>query len=178
MNKKNLTIVIVALLLGAIIFGAAGTAYAQTSEPEAEEVLPVPVVNRKGYGYRNQIQVEDGEEFSFGPGDGTCDGEALGFGPGDGTCDADGDGIPDQLRLRDGSAAGNQYGMGKGQGAGMGQAAGMGQGAGLGTGTGEGYGAGAGMGAGRGAGGSGLGMGPGEGLGDGLGTHDGSCLDD
>jgi hypothetical protein len=172
MNKKNLTIVIVALILGAIIFGAAGTAYAQTSTPEVEEVLPAPVVNRHGYGYRYQIQVEDGEEFSFGPCDGTCDGEALGFGPGDGTCDADGDGIPDQLRLRDGSAAGNQYGMGKGQGAGMGLGAGMG------TGTGQGYGAGAGMGAGRGAGGSGLGMGPGEGLGDGLGTHDGSCLDD
>ena len=175
MNKKNLTIVIAALLLGAFIFGAVGTTYAQETTPEVEEVLPEPTVTRRGFGYRSQIRVEEGEEFSFGPSDGTCDGEALGFGPGDGTCDLDGDGIPDQLRLRDGSGVGQQYGMAQGKGAGLGQG-GMGQG--IGTGTGVGYGAGQGAGMGRGAGGAGLGMGPGEGFGDGEGLHDGSCIDD
>lgn len=174
MNKKGLTIVITALVLGVFVFGMAGGVFAQSDSPEVEtteESLSAPIVTRKAYGRGNQIRQEiSGEEgdlqYGFGPGDGTCDGEALGFGPGDGTCDGD----PIQQRLQDGTAAGSQYGKGQGQGAGLGQ--------GLGTGTGENYGAGEGAGKGRGAGGAGLGMGPGEGLGDGEGLHDGSCIND
>ena len=59
MNKKNLTIVIAALLLGAFIFGAVGTTYAQETTPEVEEVLPEPTVTRRGFGYRSQIRVEE-----------------------------------------------------------------------------------------------------------------------
>jgi len=176
MNKKGLTIVITALVLGVFVFGMAGGVFAQSETPEVEtteESLTAPVVTRKAYGrgyqYRQEIIGEEGEvPLGFGPGDGTCDGEALGFGPGDGTCDLDGDGEPDQLRLQDGTGEGMKYGMG--QGAGLGQ--------GLGTGTGANYGAGQGAGNGRGAGGAGLGMGPGEGLYDGEGLHDGSCIDD
>ena len=111
MKKKNLSIVIVALMLGVLVFGIAGSAYAQTTTPETEEALPVPQVTRRGFGR------------GMGVCDGTCDADGDGipdqlrleegsiirnqignsFGPGDGTCDADGDGIPDQLRLRDGS---------------------------------------------------------------------------
>ncbi|NLC13272.1 MAG: PTS system mannose/fructose/sorbose family transporter subunit IID, partial [Chloroflexi bacterium] len=111
MKKKNLSIVIIALMLGVLVFGIAGSAYAQTTPPEAEETLPAPQVNRRGFGrglgvcdgtcdadgdgIPDQLRLRDGSELGgqFG----------YGFGPGDGTCDADGDGVPDQLRLRDGS---------------------------------------------------------------------------
>lgn len=168
MNKKSLTIVITALVLGVFVFGMVGGVFAQTDTPEveAEESLSVPIVTRKAYGRGNQIRqeisLEEGDmQYGFGPGDGTCDGEALGFGPGDGTCD----GEPIQQRLQDGTAAGSQYGMGQGFGAG-------------GVGNGQGQAAGTGFGAGRGAGGNGAGAGPGQGLGDGLGLHDGSCIND
>lgn len=176
MNKKGLTIVITALVLGVFVFGMAGGVFAQTDDtPEVEateESLTAPVVTRKAYGRGNQnrqeISLEEGDmQYGFGPGDGTCDGEALGFGPGDGTCD----GEPIQQRLQDGTGAGSQYGMG--QGAGLGQGLGAG-----GVGTGQGQAAGTGFGAGRGAGGNGAGAGPGQGLGDGLGLHDGSCIND
>jgi len=93
--------------------------------------LPAPVVTRNRHG--------------FGPGDGTCDG----------TCDADGDGVPDQLRLRDGSGAGMQYGPGAMQ-AGRGQSQNRGQGTGRGM-------------------SQGFGQSNGQGMGQGMGVRDGSC---
>ena len=171
MNKKGLTIVITALVLGVFVFGMAGGVFAQTDTPEVEteESLSATIVTRKAYGHGNQIRQEISHEegdmqYGFGPGDGTCDGEALGVGPGDGTCD----GEPIHQRRQDGSGAGSQYGMGQGAGQGLGAG---------GVGNGQGQAAGTGFGAGRGAGGNGAGAGPGQGLGDGLGLHDGSCLD-
>jgi len=125
MNKKILGIGLTILVLGALVFSVGGSVFAQEETPEVEATeLPAPVVTRYGHGY--------------GPGDGTCDG----------TCDADGDGVPDQLRLQDGTGAGMQYGRGsidRGQGQSMGQ---------------------------------GFGPGNGQGMGQGMGLRDGSCIDD
>ena len=134
MNKKILGIGLTILVLGALVITVGGSVFAQEATPEVEAAeLPAPVVTRSGRG--------------FGPGNGTCDG----------TCDADGDGVPDQLRLRDGSGAGMQYGPGAMRG-------GQGQGAGQSFGPGNGQGA-----------GQGMGPGNGQGMGQGMGTRDGSC---
>ena len=177
MKTKKLTIAIITLVLGIFIFGAAGSAYAQTSTPETEETLPAPEVTRQAFGHGNCDGTCDADgdgirdRLQLRDGSGLGNQSGYGFGPGDGTCDADGDGVPDQLRLRDASGSGMQHGMGMGQNFGSGSGTGM-------QGNGQGYGAGAGMGTGRSNGGSGLGMGPGQGMGDGQGFHDGSCMDD
>jgi len=137
MNKKILGIGLTVLVLSALVFTVGGSVFAQEGTPEVQATeLPAPVVTRYGHG--------------FGPGDGTCPG----------TCDADGDGVPDQLRLRDGSGTGMQYGPGAIQG---GRGQGMGQGMGQGFGTAE---------------GQGFGPGGGQGMGQGMGLRDGSCIDD
>ena len=137
MNKKILGIGLTVLVLSALVFTVGGSVFAQEGTPEVQATeLPAPVVTRYGHG--------------FGPGDGTCPG----------TCDADGDGVPDQLRLRDGSGTGMQYGPGAMQG---GRGQGMGQGMGQGFGTAE---------------GQGFGPGGGQGMGQGMGLRDGSCIDD
>lgn len=137
MNKKILGIGLTVLVLSALVFTVGGSVFAQDGTPEVQATeLPAPVVTRYGHG--------------FGPGDGTCPG----------TCDADGDGVPDQLRLRDGSGTGMQYGPGAIQG---GRGQGMGQGMGQGFGTAE---------------GQGFGPGGGQGMGQGMGLRDGSCIDD
>jgi hypothetical protein len=115
MNKKILGIGLTILVLGALVFTVGGSVFAQEETPEVETTeLPAPVVTRYGRG--------------FGPGNGTCDG----------SCDADGDGIPDQLRLRDGSGTGMQYGPGEGEGFGPGEGQGFGPGNGQGMGQGMG----------------------------------------
>ena len=137
MNKKILGIGLTVLVLSALVFTVGGSVFAQDGTPEVQATeLPAPVVTRYGHG--------------FGPGDGTCPG----------TCDADGDGVPDQLRLRDGSGTGMQYGRGVMMG---GRGQGMGQGMGQGFGTAE---------------GQGFGPGGGQGMGQGMGLRDGSCIDD
>ncbi len=84
-------------MLGALVFTVGGSVFAQGETPEVEVTeLPEPAVTREGRG--------------FGPGDGTCDGTC------DGTHDVDGDGLPDQLRLQDGTGTGMQYGHGYGPG--------------------------------------------------------------
>lgn len=158
MKKNILTITIIALVLGVFVFGIAGSAYAQTTPPETEETLPAPGVTRRGFGM--------------------CDG----------TCDADGDGVPDQLRLRDGSGTGNQFGNSFGpgdgtcdadgdgipdqlrlrDGSGAGQQYGMGM-MGNGQGVGQGFGAGGQTGMGNRNGGMGQGYGAGSGTGRGAG---------
>ena len=133
MNKKILGIGLTILVLGALVFSVGGSVFAQEDTPEVETTeLPEPVVTRRARG--------------FGAGTGVCDG----------TCDADGDGIPDQMRLRDGSDTGMQYGPGTKQG-------GQGEGAGQSYGPGE---------------GQGFGPGAGQGVGQGMGPGDGSCIDD
>jgi len=113
MNKKIFGIGLTILVLGALVFSVGGSVFAQEETPEVEVTeLPEPAVTRNGRG--------------FGPGDGICDGTC------DGTCDADGDGIPDQMRLRDGSDTGMQYGPGTMQG---GQGYGASQGVGFGPGN-------------------------------------------
>ena len=130
MNKKILGISLTILVLGALVFTVGGSVFAQEDTPEVETTeLPEPVVTRRARG--------------FGAGTGVCDG----------TCDADGDGIPDQMRLRDGSDTGMQYGPGTMQGAGN-------QGAGA-QGAGQGFGA-----------------GNKQAMGQGAGMRDGSCIDD
>ena len=122
MKKKNQTFAIIVLVIGVFAFGAAGSAFAQTSTPEVEDALPAPQVFRQRFEQRNEMRqvisaafgVEIPEQMRQ-----ICDGSfvgnqfGFGFGPGDGTCDADGDGIPDQLRLRDGSGEGVHHGMGR-----------------------------------------------------------------
>jgi len=137
--------------------------FAQEETPEVEATeLPAPVVTRYGRG--------------FGPGNGTCDG----------TCDADGDGVPDQLRLQDGTGAGMQYGHGYGPGDGTCDGNCDADGDGVpdqlrlqdGTGAGMQYGRGS---IDRGQGqsmGQGFGPGNGQGMGQGMGLRDGSCSDD
>lgn len=121
MKKKNVTFAIIILVIGVFAFGAAGSAFAQTSTPEVEGALPAPQVLRQRFEQRNEKRQEIcaafGDELPEGMQQ-ICDGSfvgnqfGFGFGPGDGTCDADGDGIPDQLRLRDGSGEGFHHGMG------------------------------------------------------------------
>ena len=139
MKKKNLTFAIIVLVIGVFAFGAAGSAFAQTSTPEVEDALPAPQVFRQRFEQRNEKRQEICAAF----GDEIpeqmrqiCDGSfvgnqfGFGFGPGDGTCDADGDGIPDQLRLRDGNGEGSHHGMGmmgRGFGASNGEGTGFGQ---------------------------------------------------
>jgi len=129
MNKKILGIGLTILVLSALVFTVGGSVFAQEETPEVEVTeLPEPAVTRNGRG--------------FGSANGTCDG----------TCDADGDGVPDQLRLQDGSGTAMQYGPGAKQG-GRGQAAGQSNGS-----------------------GNSEGFGPTDGQGTGL--RDGSCIDD
>ena len=131
-NKKILGIGLTILVLGALVFSVGGSVFAQEDTPEVETTeLPEPVVTRRARG--------------FGAGTGVCDG----------TCDADGDGVPDQLRLRDGSGAGMQYGPGAMQG-GRGQSQNRGQGTGRGM-------------------SQGFGQSNGQGMGQGMGVRDGSC---
>ena len=59
MNKKGLTIVITALVLGVFVFGMAGGVFAQSETPEVEtteESLTAPVVTRKAYGRGYQFR--------------------------------------------------------------------------------------------------------------------------
>ena len=150
MNKKILGIGLTVLVLSALVFTVGGSVFAQEGTPEVQATeLPAPVVTRYGHG--------------FGPGDGTCPG----------TCDADGDGVPDQLRLRDGSGTGMQYGNSFGPGDGVCDGTCDADGDGVpdqlrlrdGSGTGMQYGPGAMQG--------GRGQGMGQGMGQGFGTAEG-----
>jgi len=143
MNKKIFGIGLTILVLGALVFSVGGSVFAQADTPEAAVAeLPEPAVTREGRG--------------FGPGDGTCDGTC------DGTHDVDGDGLPDQLRLQDGTGTGMQYGQafGPADGSGFGPANGEGQG--FAAGEGQGFGRGNKQAAGQ----------------QGAGMRDGSCIGD